>query len=67
LRKLRFIFTSLCDEWNKENFQNLIYNDKYINFDPDYNHKRPLANLPFYKILYQKIYQYLIMAVAVES
>jgi SAM-dependent methyltransferase len=35
-----FIFTTHCDNWTNEEFRQYIYNDKYIECDPDFVEKR---------------------------
>lgn len=32
----QFIFTDFFDDWNHEDFATYVYNDEYINVDPDY-------------------------------
>ena len=39
-----FLFTDAFDDWEISEFKAHIYNDDYIVFDPDYEHKRPSAN-----------------------
>ena len=34
-------FTEFFDNWDEEDFANFIYNDKYVEVDPDYECKRP--------------------------
>ena len=36
-----FIFTTHCDGWTKEEFMQNIYNDRYVECDPDFVEKRP--------------------------
>ena len=40
-----FVFTSCFDSWSHEDFAAHIYNDLYIRIDPDYEERRPAANL----------------------
>jgi 2-polyprenyl-6-hydroxyphenyl methylase/3-demethylubiquinone-9 3-methyltransferase len=39
-----FLFTDAFDDWDMSQFKTHIYNDDYINYDPDYESKRPSGN-----------------------
>ncbi|MCL2473468.1 MAG: class I SAM-dependent methyltransferase [Alphaproteobacteria bacterium] len=39
-----FIFTTHCDNWTQEEFVQNIYNDKYVECDPDFVKARPIAS-----------------------
>lgn len=40
----RFCFAPIFLEWSKEQFLKLVYNDQYLEFDPEYTSTRPLRN-----------------------
>jgi hypothetical protein len=42
-----FTFAAEFQDWPSERFLSQIYNDDYINVDPDYISKRPLSNADF--------------------
>ncbi len=42
-----FVFTRAFDHWTTEDFARHIYNDDYVNHDPDYLDARPRANAQF--------------------
>jgi SAM-dependent methyltransferase len=39
-----FLFTDAFDCWSDEQFKTHVYNDDYLEFDPDYKGPRPLSN-----------------------
>ena len=46
-RSCGFIFTTAFDDWPLSAFRTHIYNDQYIQVDPDYKALRPNANAKF--------------------
>ena len=44
-----FIFTTHCDNWTQEEFLQNIYNDKYIECDPDFKEARPISTAKCYE------------------
>jgi SAM-dependent methyltransferase len=42
--RCRLLFTAALDNWSKDDYLAHIYNDDYIEVDPDYIEKRPLHN-----------------------
>ncbi len=40
----KFIFTEAFDRWSPQDFHEHIYNDKYVEVDPDYTGARPRFN-----------------------
>jgi len=42
-----FLFTDAFDDWGISEFKAHIYNDEYLNYDPDYESRRPNGNANF--------------------
>ena len=38
----QFLFTNLCDSWTQAEFEQKIYNDEYVQIDPEFVSVRPL-------------------------
>jgi rubredoxin len=47
-----FVFAPEFSGWSDQDFQTHIYNERYIDIDPDYVSKRPLANTGFLQQLF---------------
>lgn len=47
-----FVFAPEFGRWSDDDFQQHIYNERYIDIDPDYVSKRPLANTSFLQQLF---------------
>jgi 2-polyprenyl-6-hydroxyphenyl methylase/3-demethylubiquinone-9 3-methyltransferase len=48
----RFIFTTVFDDFTKEDFLEYVYNEEYLLVDPEYQEQRPRANAVMLRTLF---------------
>lgn len=51
-RTCGLVFTEYCDTWASADFAREIYNDRYLEVDPDFTEARPRANADFLEAVF---------------